>query len=444
MHLYSQLIRLSLPIMAGNFMQTIHNLADTWFLGRLGPAQLSAPGVSFSFLFLLVVIGGGFSSAGLTLISQSRGKGDREKQEFYLGQLVGFMTISGFVLAFPIYWLMPFILQALAVPSDVFPFALEYMQIMLLATPIIYLYFAFQNIMQGLGDSITPFLIQVVTVLLNIVFNWMLIFGNLGAPALGVAGAAWGTLIAQAIGVIWGFFLLLKGVKGIRLHFHHIMPKPQSLTLMMEIGLPAALGQSSSALGFTVLQGIVNSLGTPVIAAFSVGNRIINLFMLPALGMSQATTVMIGERIGAGRKDHAVLVLKYAVATIAVFISFWMTFTFFRGDTFVRFFIEDPEVQALGRNLFRIVSPSVVLFALFTVITGAFQGAGDTKPIMTLNMIRLWGLRLPIAWFLVMVVSIGPVGIWISMFTSNLVTASFGFYLLAKRPWMDRLKPEAI
>jgi Na+-driven multidrug efflux pump len=212
----------------------------------------------------------------------------------------------------------------------------------------------------------------------------------------------------------------------------------------MSIGIPSAIGQSGSALGFTVLQGIVNSLGTPVIAAFSVGNRIINLFMLPALGMSQAVTVLIGQKIGAREKGHALQVLRYGVVTIFVFISVGMTFTFFRGESFVRFFIEDPQVQALGQDLFRIVSPSVVLFALFTVISGAFQGAGDTKPIMAMNMVRLWGLRVPIAWVLVIGIGIGPIGIWISMLISNLVTALLGFYLLATRPWMDRLSAEAL
>jgi len=430
--------------MAGNFMQTLYNLADTWFLGRLGPAQLSAPGISFNLLFLLTVVGGGFSSAGLTLIAQAKGRNDQDKQEFYLGQLVSFMALSSLVLATPVLLALPLIFRLLQVPPEVFGYALDYLRILLAAMPLTFLYFAFQNIMQGMGDSVTPFLIQAVTVTLNIFLNWLFIFGNWGFPRLEVAGAALGTLISQAIAVLVGFIILQKGVKGVRLRRKYLRPQPKSLGLLMSIGIPSAIGQSSSALGFTVLQGIVNSLGTPVIAAFSVGNRIINLFMLPALGMSQAVTVLIGQKIGAREKGQALQVLRYGVVTIFMFISVGMTFTFFRGESFVRFFIEDPQVQALGQDLFRIVSPSVVLFALFTVILGAFQGAGDTKPIMAMNMVRLWGLRVPIAWVLVIGIGIGPIGIWISMLISNLVTALMGFYLLATRPWMDRLSAGAL
>ncbi len=425
-------------------MQTLYNLADTWFLGRLGPAQVSAPGVSFNILFLLIVLGGGFSSAGLTLIAQSRGKDDKEKQEFYLGQLVSLMAVGSIVLAGPILLLMPFLLNLLQVPGEVLPYTQAYLGILLSAMPLTFLYFAFQNIMQGMGDSITPFIIQGFTVILNIFLDWLLIFGHWGFPALGVAGAAYATVFSQGLAVVIGFVILIRGVKGVRLHRKHLIIQPKALGLMASIGMPAAVGQSASALGFTVLQGVVNSLGTPVIAAFSIGNRIINLFMLPALGMSQATTVMIGQKLGAREKDQARLVLRYAVLTIFVFISIGMTFTFFRGNSFVSFFIQDPQVEALGRDLFRIVSPSVVLFSLFTVITGAFQGGGDTKPIMLLNMIRLWGLRVPLAWFLVLVMGIGPVGVWISMFVSNLGTAALGFYLLYSRPWMDRLNPAEI
>jgi putative MATE family efflux protein len=256
-----------------------------------------------------------------------------------------------------------------------------------------------------------------------------------------VGGAAGATILSQGIAVLVGFLLLKRGVRGIRLKAIHLRPKSAALRKLTTIGLPAAAGQSGSALGFNVLQGIVNSLGTPVIAAFGIGNRIINLFMLPAMGMAQAATVMIGEKLGARKKDEVRLVLRQAVLTVFIFISLGMTYTFFRGDLFIKFFLKDPEVEALGTNLFRIVSPSVILFSLFTVVTAAFQGSGDTRPIMTLNILRLWGIRVPLAWILVVLLGVGPTGIWISMFVSNLGVAILGFILLAKRPWMDHLKP---
>lgn len=435
--LYRQLLGLSLPIMAGNFLHTLYNLADTYFLGRLGSAEVSAPGVSFNLLFLLIVLGNGFSSAGLTLIAQARGRADRENQEFYLGQLVSIMALGSLAVALPVYLLLPLLLNLLQVPGDVLPLVHTYLGIMLLGLPLTFLYNAFQSTMQALGDSLTPFIIQGITVLLNIALDWLFIFGGGPFPAWGVAGAAGATILSQGLAVAAGFFILIRGVRGISLHARHLIPRPRALSTLARIGLPAAAGQSGSALGFNVLQGIVNSLGTPVIAAFSIGNRIINLFMLPAMGMSQGATVIIAEKLGARNKDEARTVLRQAVITIFIFITIGMTYTFFRGDLFVGFFVSDPRVERLGTDLFRIVSPSVILFSLFTVVTAAFQGSGDTKPIMALNILRLWGLRVPLAWALVVLGQTGPIGIWISMFISNLGVALLGFILLAKRPWMD-------
>jgi len=121
-----------------------------------------------------------------------------------------------------------------------------------------------------------------------------------------------------------------------------------------------------------------------------------------------------------------------------------MTLTFLFGASFVRFFVDDPEVIAYGEELFRILSPSVVIFAMFTVATGAFQGGGDTKPVMVLNIGRLWGLRVPLSYLLAISLSWGPAGIWWSMFASNLVTAIIGFVWLGRGHWLHKIDPATL
>ncbi|MFW5783091.1 MAG: MATE family efflux transporter, partial [Spirochaetota bacterium] len=213
---------------------------------------------------------------------------------------------------------------------------------------------------------------------------------------------------------------------------------------IVDIGLPSAIGQAVPAFGFTVLQGIVNTLGTGVVAAFGIGNRIVSLFNMPAIGFSQATTSIVGQRLGAGRKDQAITAVRQSVLTVFIFIATGMTLTFFFGSSFVRFFVDDPEVISHGRELFRILSPSVVIFALFMVTTGAFQGGGDTKPVMVLNVTRLWGIRVPLAYVLIMALGWGAPGIWWAMFASNLVTATAGFYWLSRGRWLHKIDPATI
>jgi len=138
------------------------------------------------------------------------------------------------------------------------------------------------------------------------------------------------------------------------------------------------------------------------------------------------------------------IIVKHSILTILIFISIGMTITFFKGNSVVKFFVNDPEVIKHGAMLFKIVSPSVIFFALFTVSNGAFQGAGNTRPIMILNIVRLWGIRVPVVFALVAFTAFGPVSIWIGMFASNLLVALAGFILLSQGNWMYKLNPDDI
>ncbi|MBB6479898.1 MATE family efflux transporter [Spirochaeta isovalerica] len=448
---YSALFNIALPIMMTNFLQTIYNLTDTYFLGKISREAVGAPSISFNIIFLLILFSMGFTQAGRTLISQSIGKKDRSRAEFYLGQTAGIMVLAGVVLLPLFYFSTPYILKLMAVPHEIFNDTSDYLRIVLYSLPLMLLSFALHGAQEGVGKSIIPLYINIVTISINILLDWLLIFGIGPFPALGVQGAAWATFIARIINALIALALVLRprdsantALTSIRLHMSNIYPDRNAWKLIVKIGLPSSLGHSASALGFTVLQGVVNTYGTAVIAAFNLGSRIINLFMMPALGISQAVAVLVGQNLGAKRKDLVFLTLRQALKTVFVLITLSMTITFFYGNRVTGFFINDPEVIAWGKILFRLVSPSVIFFALFTVINGAFQGAGDTRPVAFLNTFRLWGLRLPIAFVLCILLGFGPEGIWYGMIGSNLFTALAGFYLILTRPWTEKLSPDQV
>jgi putative MATE family efflux protein len=442
--LYSQLIKLSLPIMAGNLLQTLYNLADAFFLGKVSKEALSAPSISFSIVFFLIVFGMGFAAAGTTLISQAKGKGDRGKQDFYLGQMTTMLMISGVATTIIGLLLTNFLLRVLQVPQEAYLYTKQYMTIIFMGLPFMYMTFILASSLQGIGDSLTPLYIQIFTVLFNVALDPLLIFGWGPIPAMEVKGAAIATVTARALASFISLYILVKGKRGIQLHFQNLKPQRKAVGLLIKIGLPNSIGQGLTALGFTTLQGIVNSFGTSVIAAFGIGNRIVGMFNMPAMGFSQATAVLVGQSLGAKKKDQAKLVVRYSLYTIFVFITLGMILTFFKGNLFVRFFINDPEVIEHGVTLFRILSPSVIFFALFTVLSGAFRGAGDTKPIMFLNVARLWGLRVPFAYLFSILLAWGPSGIWSAMFLSNIVMFIIGYIMLKSNRWLHKLDPDSI
>ena len=442
--LYRGLVTLAVPIMLNNLLQMLYNLVDAWFLGRLGAAAVSAPTISFTLIFFLVIFGIAFSMAGTTLIAQSKGKGDMERANFYAGQVTTLLVAMSLVISAVGLLATPTLLRVMQVPAEAYEYTRQYMTIIFAAMPFMFVSFLLRAVLQGIGDSMTPLIVQVITIGLNVVLDPILIFGWGPFPAMEVAGAAYATVFARLVAAAVSAWILISGRKGIKLTLANMKPDWPAIRRITNIGLPSAIGQAVPAFGFTVLQGIVNTLGTPVVAAFGIGNRIVSLFNMPAIGFSQATTSIVGQRLGASRKDQAITAVKQSVITVAAFITVGMTFTFFFGASFVRFFVDDPEVIAHGRDLFRILSPSVMIFAVFMVTNGAFQGGGDTKPVMVLNVARLWGVRVPLAYVLVVVAGWGPIGIWWSMFASNLLIAIVGFFWLSRGHWLHKIDPATL
>lgn len=441
---YPKLIKLALPIMLGNFFQMLYNLADTFFLGKIGKEALSAPSISMNLIFFMIVFAFGFSNAGTTLIAQSKGKGDRDRMDFYLGQMTSLILTIAVLISILGIIFTDSLLVLMQVPEDTFEYTSSYLKIIFSGIPFMFMSFVLRSSLQGIGNSLTPLLVQSLTVVLNIFLDPILIFGFGPVPSMTVRGAAYATVFSRIVASAVGVVILLRGRKGIKLKFRNMKPDRKAMKLLLKIGIPASLGQGISALGFTVLQGVVNSFGSAVIAAFGVGNRIIGLFNMPAMGISQATAVLVGQQLGAKNHPGAWRVVKHSFITIFVFITLSMSLTFFKGSSVVRFFVNDPEVIRHGVMLFRIVSPSVVFFAMFTVSTGVFQGAGDTKPVMVFNIIRLWGIRVPLVYFLVACTSLGAVSIWTGMFVSNLLVSIAGFILLSRGRWLYKINPDDI
>lgn len=442
--IHKKLILLALPIMGTNFLQTLYNLADTYFLGRLGKDELSAPSVSFNIIFFLILFGSGFAMAGTTLISQAKGRGDHDRVDFYASQSFTIILAMSVLISIVGVVLTESVLRVLQVPTELMGLSSVYLRLIFLGMPFMFISFVFRAVLQGVGDSVTPLILQLITVVLNIVLDPIFIFGLGPIPAMGVKGAALATVLARTVNSLISLGILILGSREVRLRLRYMVPRLDAMKRLVSIGLPSSIGGSVAALGFTVLQGIVNTFGASVIAAFGISGRIIALFNMPAQGISQATAVMVGQYLGAKDSDGASHVVRFGVETISVFIIIGMTITYLFGNLVTGFFINEPEVIAYGAELFRVVSISVVFFSLFTVINGAFQGGGDTRPIMVLNIIRLWGIRVPFAYILSKTLGMGPSGIWWAMFLSNFLVSIANFILYRTGRWKYQLDPDTI
>ena len=445
------LFALAWPIMTSNLLQTMYSVIDTLWLGRLGKEALAALTLSWPVIFLVISLGAGLGVAGTALVAQYTGAQEEEEADRVAGQAFSFLLSFGLILGLGGYLAAGPILKLLGAEPEVFRLAASYMRIIFASLPTMFALFAFSALLQGWGDTFTPMKLSFISVGLNILLDPLLIFGLGPFPRWEVSGAAVATALSRGTLAIYGIYLLFFDRVGISLKPGHLRPRIGIIARLARIGFPASVGHAGTALGFSVLMGIVARFGTATIGAFGVGNRVISLAMMPAMGLGQATTTMVGQNLGRDQPRRAEQIVWTSTGINATILGAAGLFSFLFRHDLVRIFIDDPAVIESGAELFRLVSFSLPFVGILQVMIGTYQGAGRTLYSMLFSLVRLWVLRLPLAYLLGGVRGMGSDGIWWAMSLSNLGAAflALGFFLTGnwKEKVIERLvgmEPESV
>lgn len=430
---------LAWPIIIANIVNISYNLIDTFWLGKLGKEALSAPTVSWPMIMLLYSIGMGLSFAGVTLISQYVGAGEREYARKTAGYMIGFMFLLAIIISGIGYVLAPFILKAMQVPEEVLQLAVSYIRVIFAGIPIAFIGFAFISILNGIGDTRTPTIIGIFSSLVNAILDPIMIFGWFGIPPMGVVGAAMATVLSRALVSAIGVFLLIRGYMGLKIRFNDLFFKSWWLKKVLRIGIPLAIQQSANSLGFIIMTSIVASMGTTVIATYGVGIRIIDIIQAFTWGLMRATSIMIGQTIGAEDYSKAEEIVRKNTMLIFVILVIGALMIFiFRRQLYV-VFINDPEVLAEGDRFLSIFVPSIPFFGLFSIAGAIARGSGHTVTYTAISIIRLWVLRIGLTVVLAYLIDLGPIGVWIAMSISNVGAGIISTLWVAKGSWRQRV-----
>ncbi len=433
-----KLLLLAWPVMLSHLLQTMYNLADAFWLGKLGRQALTAPTITMHVFFIAFAVAMGLGAAGTTLVSQFKGAGEPEKASKVGGQLLILLSGIGLVFGITGFIFTPQILNLLQTPADSWQMTYEYMRWIFLGFPLLFVFFVYQGISTGLGDTVGPMQVNLISVFVNLILDPVLIFGIGPFPEMGVVGAAIATVFSRALASFIGIHRLFNGTNGIKITASDLKPDKLVFKKIMKIGLPVSLGQLTTSLGFTFMIGIVNSFGSAVTAAFGVGNRMIHMAFVPAMGLSQANATAVGQNLGAGNIKRAEKSTNTALLLIGLILLPIVLVMFFFGADISKAFVNDAEVIELGRTMFRITTSSVFVYGFLMVLMGCFQGSGYTLPVMVLNVSRLWLLRIPAAYLLAYSLGMGPSGIWWSMFFSNVAVTIVGWIWFKKGTWKTK------
>lgn len=407
-----RILGLALPIVGGMVSQNVLNVVDAAMVGRVENATAALAGVGLgSFLNFL---SGAFLmglGAGVQAIAARRVGASRWEECAYPlngGLLVG--LAFGLPLSAALVGLAPRYFPLLVDDPAVSAVGVPYLQARLFALTALAMNFSFRGFWNATDRSSLYMSTLVVMHAANVFLNWVLIFGNLGAPALGAPGAGVASGLSTVLGTVVYFRLGLRHARGEG--FLRGLPPLETLRGIVRLSLPAGLQQSFFAAGMTVFLWIVGQVGTTEMAASYAILQLLLVAMLPALGFGLASASLVGQALGRGDPDDArrwgfdvMRVASAVVAAIALPAVVW-------PEGPLSILLLDPAALALAAGPMRLVALAMPVDAVGSVVMNSLYGAGDSRRVMIVATALQWGLGLPLAWLLGPFAGLGLLAVW--------------------------------
>ncbi|KAB1186557.1 MULTISPECIES: MATE family efflux transporter [Haloferax] len=392
-----KLFALSWPLVAGNLLQTLYNLADVFWVGRVGADAVAAVSLMFPMSWMFVSTAMGITAATIALVSQHVGAGEDREADHVVGQTILLTIAVSVALATLGFLFRQPLLELIGAQGAVYTEALAYIEVIFLSLPLTFLFFAFRAALQGAGDTKTAMWLMVVSAGLNVVLDPILILGWGPITGMGTRGAAIATFIARLFATAVGVYILLRGDWGVKLHLEDLRPDPVRLKKLVDIGSPATLDGWARSFSAVVMAGFVARFGPIPTAAYGIGVRLMSVSWTVSGAVGQATSTGVGQNLGARTPDRAATVTWTAmVATMGILFTAAGLVVAFPGEA-MRLFIGEQAVVEEGVTFLRIIAPSWAFFGGVMIIQGAFRGAGITKAAMALSFLSRWIFRVPVA-----------------------------------------------
>ena len=429
-NLYKSFIILALPVFGVNLLTSMNDLVDTYFVGNMPDSVAAQAGMSISWplIAILTSFNMGLAVAGVAVISQFLGAGKKNEAKKYSGMLVILAVILGVIINVLLYFLAPPVLKLMGAEGGVYTSSLTYVQVRSFEMVFSFVFAAFQAIRQSRGDTLTPVIYSTIGIIVNICLNALFI-DHLG---WGVYGAALATVISQVIKVPFCLYHIFIEKGEARLSVKDLKLDFKCIGKLVKIAVPSASAQAFSSFGFLFLQVFILSYGDQVAAAFSLGNKVSNLLLMPVMALGSVLATFVGQNIGNGNKERALQSYKVCrnlgIAVSVVGAAVLMPVR----EWAIALLSNDAETVIIGAEYTVYVLLMQPLMAMFQSYLSLFNGAGKTQYSFIMTTARLWGLRLPMIWLFQHFTDFGRNGIWWAMMLSNLLIVVVGALLFKK------------
>ena len=391
----SALLRFSIPLLIGNFAQQLYSTVDSIIAGRyVGDKALSAIGTTLPIINLLLVLLMAISTGAGIMVAQYYGAKDKEALSRSIGNALVLVFISSLLVMAIGIPLAGSLLRLTKTPVQTFDMARSYLTIVLWGALGLGFYNIVSGILRGLGNSVFPLLTLLLTSCLNVILDIWFVAGL----NMGVAGAAWATIVSVTVSAVVCIIKLYRMKDVVQIDPVNLIPCRKLTGQLLRLGLPAGVTQAIFSMSMVFVQALANSMGYQVVTCTTSVMRIDGFAMMPNFTFGMAIATFVGQNIGANRMDRVNQgsrdMLKVSLTTSFVLVALLSIF----GKHLISMFTTTEDIINLGVRQIRILSAGYIAMAITQVYGGIMRGAGDTMPSMWISMFTTVVIRVPLAY----------------------------------------------
>lgn len=402
------------PLVLQNLSHTLLGVVDTYFVSRINTNSLAAVGLSSVMFFAVLMLFRGMANSTIVFVGRDHGEGDNAKigrDVWRVLNMIGWFSLLVFAFPSLFAWLM-----GIAAPpdnQDVQALGTTYLQIRGFEIPFVMFSTVVWGFLVGRGDSRTPALLAWVTVLLNILLDWVLVLGNLGFPALGVAGAAYATLMANVINALLSAAILWS--RNSRAQFgtgKASLATPSEIWGVLKVGLPMGVGDFIEIASFSMFIALLARLGTEILAANQIALQYMSISFTFGIAVGMATSSLVAQFLGAKKPEVAERVAYRGVVLAALGMGLIGMCYLIAPEWLMKIYSDDQKVIVAGITVLQLIALYQIVDAVGIIFASALNGAGDTTFTMLVKSVLAWGFFIPLTWFLLFYMEAGIGGAW--------------------------------
>ncbi|AFS79724.1 MATE efflux family protein MatE [Gottschalkia acidurici 9a] len=433
----TQMLKFAFPMLIGNVFQQLYNMVDSVVVGRfVGKNALAAVGSSFSLMNFITLLIIGLCMGSSIVISQYFGADDSQRLKrtistsfiFIIGLTI-FLSITTFIFAKPL-------LILIKTPVEILDGAASYLRIIFAGLIFISLYNIAAALLRAVGDSKTPLYFLIVAAVINVILDLVFIINF----NMGIEGAAYATVIAQAVASILSLIYIFSKVPILKMKRKEFIFDKSLFSVIAKYSVLSSMQQSIMAIGMVAVQGRVNMFGADVIAAYTAAVRVDSLAYLPVQDFGNAFSTYVAQNVGAGKIDRVKkgfissvkIVLAFCIITSIIILTF--------SEQFMKMFVDPSEIKVIqtGVDYISVVGIFYLLIGFLFLFYGLFRGVGSLSMCIVLTVISL-GTRVVMAFSLSSIPFIAEKGIWWSIPIGWILADIVGFVVYKKGKWQNHI-----